>query len=96
MAKILVADDELSMRQFLEILLKKEGHEVFCAGDGQEALSRFQDDPVDLVITDIKMPRMDGLDLLRKLKEQRPNLPVSWSPPTRPRKTPSRHEGRGL
>jgi two-component system response regulator PilR (NtrC family) len=76
MAKILVADDELSMRQFLEILLKKEGHEVLCAGDGQEAFSRFQGDPVDLVITDIKMPRMDGLDLLRKVKEQRPNLPV--------------------
>ena len=76
MAKILVADDELSMRQFLEILLKKEGHEVLCAADGQEALSRFQGDPVDLVITDIKMPRMDGLELLRKVKEQRPNLPV--------------------
>ena len=76
MAKILVSDDELSMRQFLEILLKKEGHEVLCAPDGQEALSRFQDNPVDLVITDIKMPRMDGLDLLRKMKEQRPNLPV--------------------
>ena len=42
MAKILVADDELSMRQFLEILLKKEGHEVVCAADGEEALSRFQ------------------------------------------------------
>ena len=42
MAKILVADDELSMRQFLEILLKKEGHEVICAADGEEALSRFQ------------------------------------------------------
>jgi two-component system, NtrC family, response regulator PilR len=46
MAKILVADDELSMRQFLEILLKKEGHEVLSARDGEEALSRFQDNPV--------------------------------------------------
>jgi len=76
MAKILVADDELSMRQFLEILLKKEGHEVALAGDGQEAFSRFQDDPVDLVISDIKMPKIDGLELLRKVKEQHPNLPV--------------------
>jgi len=76
MAKILVADDELSMRQFLEILLKKEGHEVVCAGDGQEALSSFQRDPVDLVISDIKMPKMDGLELLRKVKEQRPALAV--------------------
>ncbi len=76
MAKILVADDELSMRQFLEILLKKEGHEVFCAADGQEALSRFQAESFDLLISDIKMPKMDGLDLLRKVKEKRPNLAV--------------------
>jgi two-component system response regulator PilR (NtrC family) len=76
MAKILVADDELSMRQFLEILLKKEGHEVFCAADGQEALSRFQAENFDLLISDIKMPKVGGLDLLRKVKEQRPNLAV--------------------
>jgi len=76
MAKILVADDELSMRQFLEILLKKEGHEVFCAADGQEALSRFQVEHYDLLISDIKMPKVGGLDLLRKVKEQRPNLAV--------------------
>ena len=76
MAKILVADDELSMRQFLEILLKKEGHEVFCAADGQEALSRFQAEDFDLLISDIKMPKMGGLDLLRKVKEKRPNLAV--------------------
>ena len=76
MAKILVADDELSMRQFLEILLKKEGHEVFCAADGQEALSRFQAENFDLLISDIKMPKVGGLDLLRKVKEQRPNVAV--------------------
>ncbi|MBP1724490.1 MAG: two component, sigma54 specific, transcriptional regulator, Fis family, partial [Deltaproteobacteria bacterium] len=56
MGKILVSDDELSMRQFLEILLKKEGHQVVCAGDGQEAWARFQAEPFDLVISDIKMP----------------------------------------
>jgi two-component system response regulator PilR (NtrC family) len=76
MAKILVADDELSMRQFLEILLKKEGHEVVCAADGQEALSRFEAEVFDLVISDIKMPKVDGLDLLRKVKEKRPTLAV--------------------
>ena len=76
MAKILVADDELSMRQFLEILLKKEGHAVVCAGDGQEALSRFQAETFDLLISDIKMPKVDGLELLRKVKELRPNLSV--------------------
>jgi two-component system response regulator PilR (NtrC family) len=76
MAKILIADDELSMRQFLEILLKKEGHEVVCAGDGQEALSRFEAGPFDLLISDIKMPKLDGLELLRKVKDQRPALSV--------------------
>ena len=76
MAKILVADDELSMRQFLEILLKKEGHEVFSAADGQEALSRFEAEKFDLLISDIKMPKVGGLDLLRRVKEQRPNQAV--------------------
>ena len=72
MAKILVVDDELSMREFMEILLKKEGHEVICAADGEEAISRFQADSFDLLISDIKMPRMDGLELLRKVREQNP------------------------
>ena len=76
MAKILVADDELSMRQFLEILLKKEGHEVVCAADGEEALSRFQAEPCDLLISDIKMAKMDGLELLRRVKERSPNISV--------------------
>ena len=76
MAKILVADDELSMRQFLEILLKKEGHEVICAADGEEALSRFQAGPCDLLISDIKMAKMDGLGLLRRVKELNPNMSV--------------------
>src|SRR5512136_1131387 len=76
MGKILVSDDELSMRQFLEILLKKEGHQVVCAGDGQEAWVRFQAEPFDLVISDIKMPKMDGLELLQKVKQQRPSLAV--------------------
>jgi two-component system, NtrC family, response regulator PilR len=75
-AKILVADDELSMREFLEILLKKEGHKVASARDGEEALSRFQKDSFDLVLSDIKMPKLDGLELLRKIKELRPNLGV--------------------
>jgi two-component system response regulator PilR (NtrC family) len=76
MAKILVADDELSMRQFLEILLKKEGHEVICAADGEEALSRFQAEPCDLLISDIKMAKINGLELLRRVKERSPNISV--------------------
>ncbi len=66
----------MSMRQFLEILLKKEGHEVCCVPDGQEAFSRFQDGKFDLLISDIKMPRGDGLELLRKVKEKSPQTAV--------------------
>lgn len=73
MARILVVDDELSMREFMTILLKKEGHEVNCAPDGEEALAQFQHQPFDLLISDIRMPKMDGLELLHKVKEQSPN-----------------------
>jgi two-component system response regulator PilR (NtrC family) len=76
MAKILVVDDELSMREFLKILLIKEGHEVICAVDGEDALSLFQAQPCDLLISDIKMPKMDGLELLKRVKESRPNMAV--------------------
>ncbi len=76
MAKILVADDELSMREFLKILLTKEGHEVICAADGEEAFSLFQAHPCDLLVSDIKMAKVDGLELLRKVKEFRPNMAV--------------------
>jgi len=76
MAKILVVDDEVSMREFLTIFLTKEGHEVVSAADGEEALSLFQAEPCDLLLSDIKMPRMDGLELLRKVKEYRPNMAV--------------------
>jgi two-component system response regulator PilR (NtrC family) len=76
MAKILVVDDELSMRQFLEIFLKREGHEVICAADGEEAFGIFQGEALDLVISDIKMDKMDGLELLQKVKAQKPQVPV--------------------
>lgn len=76
MAKILIVDDELSMRQFLEILLKKEGHEVVCAADGEEAYNLFQTVACDLLISDIKMPRMDGIELLQKVKDGNVRVPV--------------------
>ncbi len=76
MAKILVVDDELSMRQFLEILLKKEGHEVVCMEEGGQALARFREESFDLVISDIRMPKMDGLELLKKIKEHRPQAAI--------------------
>ncbi len=74
--KILVVDDELSMREFLEILLKKEGYRVVTAGNGEEAIRLFKKDHYDLVITDIKMPKGDGLALLHGIKKQARHIPV--------------------
>ncbi len=68
-AKVLVIDDEKSMREFLAIMLEKEGYEVDTAADGQAALDFCREELYDLVITDIKMPRMDGLEVLHRLKE---------------------------
>ena len=61
MSKILVVDDEQSMRDFLAILLTKEGHEVATAKNGADAIKAVQAEIFDLVITDVKMPGADGL-----------------------------------
>ena len=66
MPTILVVDDELSMREFLNILLEKEGYEVFTASEASSAINLIQDQSFDLVISDIKMPGMGGLSLLKK------------------------------
>ncbi len=76
MPTILVVDDELSMREFLSILLEKEGHQVFTAGDPERGLELAHNHELDLVITDIRMGEMSGLDLLKELKESFPDLPV--------------------
>ena len=67
--KILVVDDEKSLRDFLRIMLRKEGYEVVVAENGQEAVRLFHQKVFDLVLTDIKMPGMDGLDVLKAVKE---------------------------
>jgi two-component system response regulator PilR (NtrC family) len=76
MAKILVVDDERSMREFLEILLRKRGHEVATAADVSSALARSAEGDLDLVITDLKLGRESGLDVLRAVKEQTPATEV--------------------
>jgi len=74
--RILVVDDEPSMRSFLEIMLTKEGYAVDTAGDGDDAVSRAQKQPYDLVISDIKMPGMSGTGVLKKIKEIHPETVV--------------------
>jgi two-component system response regulator PilR (NtrC family) len=76
MASILVVDDEQSMREFLEILLHKAGHEVAMEGDVAGALSRFQAGAFDLVISDLRLGRGSGLDILRQVKAASPATEV--------------------
>jgi DNA-binding NtrC family response regulator len=76
MAHILVVDDEQRMRHLLTIMLEMKGHKVEQAGDGQEALSMILNAPYDMAIADIKMPHMDGLTLLKRIKEMSLPLPV--------------------
>ncbi len=68
MAKILVVDDEPSIREMLEIYLQREGYEVTCASNGQDALTCCKKQFYDLVVADIKMPKMDGISLLHEVK----------------------------
>jgi two-component system, NtrC family, response regulator PilR len=75
-AKILVVDDEQSMREFLSICLRRAGHEVAVAQSGGEALERLRAEPFDVVVTDLQMPGgMDGLGLLRAIKQSQPEPP---------------------
>jgi len=69
MSKILVVDDEQSMRDFLAIMLKKDGHEVVTAENGSDALKAVQAEIFDLVITDVKMPGIDGIEVLKTIKD---------------------------
>ena len=74
--KILVVDDDESMCQFLSIMLRKEGFEVTTVSDGQSAIQKVKENSFDVVITDIKMPGMDGLQLLDQIKAIEPSTPV--------------------
>jgi len=76
MAHILIVDDEEKMRHILTIMLELKGHSVDQAGDGEEALSLIQKRRYDLLILDLKMPRMDGVTLHRHVKKIDPSRPV--------------------
>lgn len=74
--KILVVDDEQSMREFLEIALKKEGYEISSASGGKEAMKLLEKEEFDLVISDLRMHKMDGLELLSQIKNMHPEVMV--------------------
>jgi len=76
MSDILVVDDELSMREFLKILLEKEGYSVNTAPDASTALGILEQETCKLIISDVKMPGISGLTLLEKIKAINNNIPV--------------------
>lgn len=76
LAKILVVDDEEKIRKVLKIMLSLHGHSIEEASNGREALEKIENDYYDLVIADIKMPEMDGFELLEKINESDHPVPV--------------------
>ncbi len=73
---ILVIDDEDSMRRFLTVLLEREGYRVVSSATGQAALRAMEGESFDVVITDLKMPDMDGIEILEEVKSRKPSTPV--------------------
>ena len=76
MARILIIDDEKSIRNTLKEILEYEGHEVLDAPDGLEGLRLITSEKFDIIFCDIKMPKMDGLELLEKAMDHNPDVPV--------------------
>jgi len=76
MNKILIVDDETNIRLVLSAMLKKEGYSVLAATDGREALQILKANKIDVVITDLKMPNLDGMELFDRIIEQYPGIPV--------------------
>jgi len=72
--RILVVDDERSMRELLMIVLRREGHQVLLAEDGPTAVAQLEREPIDVLISDIKMPGMTGVDVLREAKRIDPDI----------------------
>ncbi len=74
--KILIVDDEADIRAELAEYVQGKGYEVEAAVDGVEALEKFEAAPADLVITDIRMPRVDGYEVIRRIRKIDPRVPI--------------------
>ena len=75
-ARVLVVDDEERVRKLLTRLLQEEGHRVRAASSGREALEALEGEAYDLVLTDLTMPGMSGMDLLSEIREKWPEMSV--------------------
>lgn len=70
MANILIVEDEKLLNEAYELVLKKEGHNVRCAFNGEEALKLFDEEQPDLILLDLRMPKMDGVEFLKELEKK--------------------------
>ena len=76
MSRVLIMDDEADTRILLEEILKSAGHEVILAADGLEGMQQCHSTRLDLALVDLFMPRQEGLETIRKLKQQFPDFPI--------------------
>ena len=76
MASVLIIDDEKAIRKTLSEILSFEGYKIEEAADGEEGLKKFREKTWDVVLCDIKMPKIDGLDFLQKAVEINPDVPI--------------------
>src|SRR3989440_1067365 len=76
MPNILIVDDELSMRQFLTHLFQRDGHSIRTAENGRQAMEFLRQQPADVMISDVKMPDMGGIELLRAARELQPSIEI--------------------
>ncbi len=77
--KLLIVDDDMNIQRLYKEELEEEGYKVFIAGTGKEALELFEKEDPDVVTLDILMPDIDGISLLRKMKELKPGTPIIMS-----------------
>jgi two-component system, cell cycle response regulator CpdR len=77
-SRVLLAEDDDSMRGFLERALTKAGYDVIAFDNGQSALERLEQEPFTLLLTDIVMPKMDGIELARRASELDPELKIMF------------------
>ncbi len=78
MAQILLAEDDSSMREFLAKALRRAGHDVLAVGDGLDALQSIGEWQVDLLLADVVMPGLDGIELARRAAKQQPGIKVMF------------------
>jgi DNA-binding NtrC family response regulator len=74
--KILLVDDDPEFRRAMKKLFEKSGYDVTAAGDGEEALEALGKSRFDLIISDLRMPRLDGIELMEEIKRKKVNVPV--------------------